>query len=488
MPKVGRGKPKSKRGEDFAVKAKETVSKTVLVLGVGPVPPDNPRRLHAPGLRLWTLARFLARHDYKVVVAMVGFAGSDGTDPEAATQNDETLVPDHLPDEILRYKLPYDIVAASRHIGMIAARHNPRCVVSSTDFMNLAAVSARLPVPLWLDFMGQPMAERQLLADVYGSDEGLRSQWEYILPALLGGDRFSVCSERQRYMLLGELGAVGRLNRHTARENLVEVLVPFHLAEAKFTHERNVLRGICVRADDFVVLWSGGYNTWTDVDTLFAGLERAMTQHPKIVFVSIGGAIPGHDDRTFERFRRMVANSPRKNRYEFCGWVPTEDVQNYYIESNCAINIDRWSVEGQVGYRTRVLDWIMAGLPVVTTVLSELVEDLAARNFVTTFRIGDPQDLSIKLAGLAVDCAPAMEQTNKAREYLRRKLDPEKALVPLLEWVAQPKPAPDLPPPSRRPKTAVWTPENSLAHLHRATITSGSKGKRILSRLLERLP
>jgi len=462
-------------------------SQTVLVLGVGPVPPEKPERLHAPGLRLWSLARFLVSQGYDVVIAMVGFAGHDeDLISTAGRERDETLVAEKLPHNILLYRLPYRVEVAARRIRAIAERHRPRCVVSATDFMNLAAVSARLPVPVWADLLGQPMAERQLLCDVYGSDEGLRGQWEYVLPVLLGADRFSVCSARQRCMMLGELGAVGRLNRHTAHTNLVDVLLPNHLAGEEFRHERNVLRGVRLRADDFVVLWSGGYNTWTDVDTLFQGLERAIAQHPRIVFVSIGGEIAGHDDQTYKRFLRMIEGSRYKHRYELCGWVKPDECANYYLESNVALNIDRWSIEGEVGYRTRILDWIMAGLPVVTTVLCELTEDLAARNFVTTFRIGDPKDLGIKLAALAVDCSLAMRQTAKAREHLRATLAPETAWAPLAAWVADPRPAPDLPPPAERPKSPLWCPENSLARLQRGTLPSQAKEKRFWARLFGR--
>lgn len=464
-----------------------TPSRTVLVLGVGPMPPEKPERLHAPGLRLWSLARFLAGQGHNVIIGMVGFAGHDEDMISTAGKGrDESLVAEDLPHGIIGYRLPYGVETAARGVRAIAERHHPRCVVSTADFMNLVAVSACLPVPVWADLLGQPMAERQLLCDVYGSDEGLRGQWEYVLPVLLGADHFSVCSARQRCMMLGELGAVGRLNRHTAHGNLVDVLLPNHLAGEEFRHERNVLRGVCLRADDFVALWSGGYNTWTDVETLFQGLERAMAQHPRVVFVSIGGEIAGHDDQTYKRFREMVGSSRFKHRYELCGWVRPEECPNYYLESNVALNIDRWSIEGEVGYRTRLLDWIMAGLPVVTTVLCELTEDLAARNYVTPFRIGDPKDLGIKLAALAVDCSIAMERTAKAREYLRATLAPEAAWASLAAWAADPRPAPDLPPLAMRPKLPLRCPENSLARLHRGTLPSQAQEKRFWARLFGR--
>ncbi|MBM3333784.1 glycosyltransferase [Candidatus Sumerlaeota bacterium] len=451
-------------------------SKAVVVLGVGPIPPENPPRLHAPGLRLWTLARFLAGRGHDVAVAMVGFGGGQPESGPPGQQEDDALSAPLLPHGIKCYHLPYNIALAAKNVRRIAEQHRARCVVSTTDFMNLVAATARVAVPLWLDFMGQPMAERQLLADVCGSDEGLLGQWEYVVPSLLAGDRFSVCSERQRYMMLGELGAVGRLNRHTVNVNLVETLVPFHLFDEKIAHTRTVLRGSLVGANDFVVLWSGGYNTWADVETLFRGIEYAMARERRMVFVSTGGAIPGHDERTFEHFRRLVETSANRDRYKLCGWVPTDDVQNYYLESNVAVNVDRWTVEGLVGYRTRILDWIMAGLPVVTTALSELVEELASRGFVTTFRIGDPDDLGEKLLALARDCSEASERTAKARDYLQTRLDPAVALAPLAAWVESPQPAPDLPAPHERPNLPFVCPQNSLAQLHCAALRSHTTG------------
>ena len=62
-----------------------------------------------------------------------------------------------------------------------------------------------------------------------------------------------------------------------------------------------------IDADAFVLLWSGSFNTWCDVDTLFTGIERAMERLPSLVFLSTGGEVRGHDEvrtRTFARSSR----------------------------------------------------------------------------------------------------------------------------------------------------------------------------------------
>jgi hypothetical protein len=37
---------------------------------------------------------------------------------------------------------------------------------------------------------------------------------------------------------------------------------------------------------------TGGYNTWTDIDTLFEGLVLSDGENPKIKFVSTGEKFP----------------------------------------------------------------------------------------------------------------------------------------------------------------------------------------------------
>ena len=71
---------------------------------------------------------------------------------------------------------------------------------------------------------------------------------------------------------------------------------------APFTSTRKIIRGGLIPDDAFVIFYSGGYNTWTDVETLFAALDQLMADYPQMYFVSTGGKIEGHDDLTYSRF------------------------------------------------------------------------------------------------------------------------------------------------------------------------------------------
>src|SRR4030042_1369409 len=92
--------------------------------------------------------------------------------------------------------------------------------------------------------------------------------------------RLPVVSESQRRAAIGELGAVGRLTAETCGYELVSVIPCAHVPPEEAPPRTDaragrVARGRIVPDDAFVVLWSGGFNVWSDVATLGAGAGTA---------------------------------------------------------------------------------------------------------------------------------------------------------------------------------------------------------------------
>ncbi|HNY28136.1 MAG TPA: glycosyltransferase [Candidatus Sumerlaeota bacterium] len=460
-------------------KPSQPVTPRVLLCGVGPLPLGNPDRLYAPGLRLWGFARALLRGGLGVDILEVQFGKSAESgagarlyrlrladdSPEKGDRQPEPdcqgmMLPPHLKadtEDLPAAPLPQMV---SRQIQ----RHPYRAVISTTDILNDACARASGTLPLWCDFNGHPLAERQSQARCFGSDEGLASQWDYVLPPLLRADRFSTCSEAQRLALTGELGACGRLNRWNDGGSFVNALPPAALL-TEFTPQPGTLRGTHVPQDAFIVLWTGGYNTWADEETLFHALESALARVPRMVFVSTGGAIGGHDEQTFQRFQQRVQASPFRDRYVFAGWVNTLEVPGYYLEADVGVNCDRQNLEGELGCRNRILDWVAARLPVLTTSVCELARDLIQRDLVGGFSPGNAPELADRLVHLA-GCPQDVlcERAERARAYLLEAYAPERAYAPLVEWARNPQHAPDLQNTmARRSETGFSIPDNPLS-------------------------
>jgi glycosyltransferase involved in cell wall biosynthesis len=441
---------------------------TILILGVGPVPSPTLTRLYAPGLRLWIFTRTLAAKGHNVIMAEAQFA--DQPQPEESFHEPEPLV-----DNAVRVRIPRSPEAAAPVIERLVQQHQPACVVATTDVMNLAASFARISIPRWFDFNGHPMAERQMQAKVFASDEGLLTQWRYVVPALLCGDHFSTCSLAQKYAFIGELGCCGRLNQWTAGHDLVDVIVPGYNEQAP-VERKPAVRGTVVAPETFVVLWTGGYNTWVDVDTLFRGLEYAMERSPTVHYVSTGGAIQGQDEQTFQRFQGLVAQSSHGDRYHFCGWVPLTDLQNYYLDADVAINIDIFSYEGLLGARNRLFAWILAELPVVSTTLSEFPRELETRELISTFPIGDARALGELLLRVQHNKEEYVNKAHAAKEFVIEHCAPEILLAPLVNWVNHPQHAPDLlHVATSGTSVRLTSPDNSLARTFLQTLNLGDK-------------
>ena len=273
----------------------------------------------------------------------------------------------------------------------------PVCLVTTDFFASYAATFLNLEIPCWMDINGDPEAEKQAILHRQGMDRGVLSIPSIESRVLRAGDRFSVASTPQRYALIGKLGCVGRLNARTFAFPLVHSIPP---AVVSFYRRRPqspvpLIRGRWVKQGDFVLLWAGGYNAWTDVQTLFQGLSSAMKEDPAIRFVSTGG--PVVNDRPYQEFRRMVEQSPSRERFLFMDWIPRSELLQLYEESDCGISLDADCYETELGARNRLLDMAGNGLLIIASEGPEISFHLAREGFGRLFRIGDATGLSKRI-------------------------------------------------------------------------------------------
>lgn len=438
----------------------------VLVLGVGPLPIDPTERLHAPGIRVWHLATVINSHHHSVVVGTIEF-GDFRDNPNASFIPKQESVGDRM--TVCRFQ--YHSQRTPEALATLHERCHFDCVVATTDIMN--DLAARIPVrlPLWLDYLGDPFAERQLQAATYDNDASLLDLWKVMLRALLHGDRFSVASTPQKYALVAQLGLAGRLNQFTAGHDLVSVIPnSSRIMKERPIHRRGSVKGYLIPIQSFLVLWAGGYNTWMDPETLFYGLEQAIRQDPSIYFVSVGGEIPGHDNVTFNKFRALCDASECQNHFVFLGWVPPDEVPNYYLQADAAINVDLSCYEAELGTRTRLVDWLEYEIPVLTTALCEPAKLLAEKKLIEAFDPGSPASLANALLSIVKDPTRARERARLAKAFFDSLFDETSVFAPLLSWVEHPTFAPDRRIPAPWFKVANATtpliPDNEIARRH----------------------
>lgn len=395
----------------------------VLLIGSGPLPSSGPRELGFPQLRTRQFLRPLVEAGHEVLLASLVRRDLAKDAPADASFQQVVVHPDE-PGRFLRLR-------------DLRREFAPEAVVTAGPFLPMAGGARAVgDEPLWVDVPGDPMAEAQAKALRSGSPDPIHRYRQLLGLALARGDRFSVISRAQRGTLIGALGLAGRLTGEAAGQELVHVVrgsvdglpseegpSPALLAE--------------VPADARVVLFCGGYNNWLDGDTQLLGLLRAMDADPSLHYVSTGGGLPGHDDGTFSRFRAGAEASPHAERFHFLGWISLAELPAVFARARVTVSVDRPCYEAEFGARTRVLESLERGVPVVTTDLCELTHELVTDGLVHPVPVGDPGALAEALLRVVRDGADV-----SAWERVRPRYGLTETTRPLLDWVASPQRSP----------------------------------------------
>jgi hypothetical protein len=397
----------------------------VLLVGAGPLPGPGLRQVGFPQLRTAHFAAALAEAGHAVDLVCLGsgrwelaqgpFRSTLGLDPDR---------PGWL-DQLREH----------------ARARDPELVVSAGPFLPLHALQLVEDRPWWADLPGDPFAEAQAKAALAGRDEPLpEGPWQahaaLALGALARADAFSVCSTPQRYALLGQLGALGRLSRARPERRWAWVVPPAWRFDMPAGEPRCRAPG-----SPLTVALVGGFNTWLDQEALLQGLLSAMDRGLPLRVVATGGAIAGHHSAGWEDFVAGVQASPHRERFELLGWVPHEQLSRSLAEAQLLLQVDRAGAEPTLGSRTRLLFGLHQGLELLATTPCELAADFSGRGYLEPLASAEPEQIADALEA-AVDRGSDGDRVRRAQAWAAQAYDPRRIAAPLLDWAAAPDRAP----------------------------------------------
>jgi hypothetical protein len=316
---------------------------------------------------------------------------------------------------------------------------------------------------------GEPVnAQRDWVGDALG----------HMVEPLRVADVVLVASDRQRHLVIGVLAALGRVGPRVVAEDpaldhLVRV-VPFGApATPPEGSGRRPLTGPggLVAPGSVVALWGGGLYDWLDPVTLVEAVAR--TRRPEVVAVFLAGRHPtpavGHAalvDVARSRAERLGLSGDRVVFHE--EWVPYAERADWLLDAAVGVSLHHRHLETEFAFRTRVLDYLWAGLPVVCTEGDRLAELVASRALGAVVRPGDPDGVAAALDDLAD--AP-LEQRSARRlraEATAREMAWGHVTAPLVELCDEPRRAPD-----RRVAEAAPGPVGTVADLLRRVAGAG---------------
>jgi glycosyltransferase involved in cell wall biosynthesis len=260
-------------------------------------------------------------------------------------------------------------------------------------------------------------------------------------------------SQRQRALWLGHLAALGRLNPVTydAAADLsgLVAVVPFGTAQrAPAGGDRAALTRAFpeIAPDDVVVMWGGGIYPWLDPVTLVRAVAAARVDVPRLrlVFLGTRHPVPGVESSAAAAREAAEAEGVLGETVFFHeGWVPYEERDRWLGAADIAVSSHHDHLETEFAFRTRVLDYLWCGLPVVATAGDELAEVITRHGAGATVPAEDVDALRRALTSLATSPEERRRAGDAARE-VAATFTWDRVCRPLADFCSAPRRAPDL--------------------------------------------
>lgn len=384
-------------------------------------------KMAGPGIRYWELARVLAPQ-FRVVLAVPG---------------DTSLRP---PDDVrLRSYQPGEWGTLAR------AAEQANAILLCGDVLMWFPELEEIETPLIVD--GYDPHTLEALAHFAGSPAGLlryRQRREILRTQCRAGDFFICASERQRDWWLGLLEATGRINvpvynQDPSLRSLIDV-VPCGLCSSPPRHRHQVLKGIWpgIGREDRVLLWGGGLWQWLDPLTAVRAMAliRERRDDVRLVFPGTRHPNPAVPDMPMrENTVRLTQELGLMDDTVFFGdWVPYEDWPSYLLEADVGLSLHFDTVEARLAFRSRVLDYVWAGLPMVVTEGDALSQQVGRLGLGEVIGYAEEQKLATAVLRLL-----DRGRSGFARPFAeaQRVFTWERAAEPLAEFCTNPRLAPD---------------------------------------------
>lgn len=198
-----------------------------------------------------------------------------------------------------------------------------------------------------------------------------------------------------------------------------------------------------LKESDKIVLWGGGIWNWFDPLTLIKAIELISRQRSDIHLVFMGVKAPSVTDvealsMSAQAFK-LAEDLGILNKHVFFNldWIPYEQRTSFLLESDIGISTHFDHLETRYSFRTRVLDYIWAGLPIIST------EGDAFSKFIKEKEIGfsvpyeDVQALAEAILKI-LDDRELADQMKKNLASVRDEFHWEKIIQPIEEMIKSP--------------------------------------------------
>lgn len=367
-----------------------------------------------PAIRYWEFAHALAK---KHTVTLM-------------SPNPTDLKADNIELKTHHHKVPYEELR----------KHD--VVITQNINFKLAFAAKRHGVKLILDaYDPEPLEHLEIFKD-HPMDSRVRDIQNMTTScsfAMAMADAVICANPQQKDLWTGMLMKEGRITPYLYDEdsNLKQLIdtVPFGIPSKPPEPSGKGLRErFGIKATDHVLLWGGGVWNWFDPLSLIRAVHKISDRRSDVHLVFMGLKHPNPiipEMRMATDAIQLAKDLKLLNTHVHVnyGWLPYHERQNYLLEATLGVSCHFDNLETRFAFRTRILDYIWASLPIVTTEGDFFAELVKARELGAVVPYQNPEALA-KAIEVLIDNPDRLQ---KMRENL-------KAIQPEFYWENTTKP------------------------------------------------
>ena len=296
---------------------------------------------------------------------------------------------------------------------------------------------------------------------------------------LIFADYLLCSSERQKLFYIGQLAALGRLNPQnygadSSLSQMIEV-VPFGLDAVPPKMSRDAIREHASRIgpDDKILIWGGGIYEWFDPKTLIRAVANLSSSGKHVCLYFLGTKHPRLEPMGIVAESIALAEELGvldQSVFFNENWVDYRERADYLLGANAGVSTHFSSLETTLSFRTRILDYLWAGLPMIVTegdVFSELVKKEEMGQVV---KEGDVLGLSKAIESVLYD-EELVARFRKNVKRVREQYFWPTVLQPLVDFVGSPRHAPDFENRNRRKVSELAKSQRAYGIWHNIRMT-----------------
>lgn len=264
-----------------------------------------------------------------------------------------------------------------------------------------------------------------------------------LLAGIFRGDYFLAACNRQQDLIMGALMVANRINptTWTRREGPKQMvgLVPFGIPNEgpSFNGIPSLPEGLDMK--DPLVVWGGGMWDWLEPEIVASAWPEVLKKYPTARLVFPGTEHPNPHVPVMAavgRVKKIAKELGVLDSLYFGRWLPRAEYLGLLASASCGVSAHSPGLEAHYAARTRYLDAIWMGLPMVVSEGDEYAEYVASHKLGVVVRESNPMDFADGIIRVLVD-GKALLSENFTRA--RQRLSWRRMASPLVEWAREPR-------------------------------------------------